>query len=311
VPRRIAAATATAYVNFNFPVGSPQSNVQQANPYAQQPRFFVLDPSSKETILLFGRLAQEYYPDTPEQSGRQGEPYAYLVQGTGTSIASRLQPPPPTPKWERLFQNPTGGTDPKISRATFQVRMQELPFLWPLFKNETIVESTIYNVIVEQNLQAIEVAKADADELKAYIDNLAGGDPAVAQQIRGALAQFEMGGGNLPDLGIRKVRQRSRAQARKVVHEIFGNEELSSRVCRAFLDSLFGSEKKEFSRYEFARALGQMSREEFSSGNVDFETFAARLRESLADYPVPAVRPAMSPGLGQLFKLFGKAPGPS
>ncbi|KAF8820178.1 hypothetical protein IE077_003470 [Cardiosporidium cionae] len=221
---RCAKRVPSLYVNFNFPVGRSLEDIPLLHP---APRMIILLNSifagdTKQTLLLFGKLAEHFYPDTPEQIAKVGEPYSYNLLGTpfpwSHSVAD-VHSRKPVPKWECLFNAQAGG---EITRMQFQSRLANLPFKWPLFKNQTVVQSQLYNLLVEQNLQSLEVVSAFPKEKKGNDE----GSDYMADVLKKLSHRTKYG--SFPAVEFSKVKPRNPSDNRALIHNLFSKEKISS-----------------------------------------------------------------------------------
>jgi len=287
----IGISRKVAYINFNFPINPPSLTENSGNipvvfsPVIKNPLNTIdLPPDSKDLILLFGRLAEEVYPETLEQSNKKGEGYSWKILGEPQSIAARInrQVAAIEPKWTKIFHNPSSD---KIARFQFQARVGRLPFKWPIFVNQTVVESHLYSSLVEQNSQTFETARIDPAGLEAWLLEIAGGDKVVAASLAKSIAEYERMGHVFGI--IRKIKALNRSATRALLHKLSMNEEVSRRVFEAFFDSVLGPDKKYFSKEEFSHGIGRW-KGAFSDGEIPFDTFVEEVRKHL---PPPVQAP--------------------
>jgi len=298
-----------AYINYNFPINPPSlspGNIPAVfSPGIKNPLSTLdIPPDTKELILLFGRLAEEVYPETLEQGAVNGEGYSWKIIGEPQSIVGRInRQNKALPKWTKIFRNPASV---KIARFQFQARLSRLPFKWPIWDNQTAVESTAYNLLIEQNSQSFDTVRMDPSSLEGWLQQVSGGDRVVAANLLKSIGEYERLGHTFGVL--RKIKQINRSTTRAFLHKLSMNEEISPRVFDAFFDSVLGKGKIYFSLEEFSGGIG-IWKGPISDGEIDFETFSCEVGKHLGHQRSSTAKPASKSIrniIGGILGLFGR-----
>uniref|UniRef100_A0A0G4FTG5 EF-hand domain-containing protein n=1 Tax=Chromera velia CCMP2878 TaxID=1169474 RepID=A0A0G4FTG5_9ALVE len=182
-----------AYINFNFPPGSKRSRLDEIIGESRGKAIYV-DAELRDLMLLFGRLAEDYYPPTPEQS-RKGEPYAMYIQGAPSSIQGRLEmQTEPSRQWHKLFMSDQGVNQEEVGFTTLKNRLKRLPLRWPVYQNETAVLKPLLNEMMEANSVALEIIPRNDAKFHRYVLKMSSGNRGLAPVISTAIIQMEQKG---------------------------------------------------------------------------------------------------------------------
>ncbi|ANQ07851.1 Uncharacterized protein PCOAH_00023240 [Plasmodium coatneyi] len=271
-----------------------------------------LNDDLKNIILLFGRIAEPYYPKTAEQFNFYKEPYSkYIHTGENTSNT----------KWKHVFKD-----HKKINKTIFHEKVCQLKFKWPINEDENITENNFYNFVIEKCLNNINIVKNNIHHLKLLLTKAieskkepAGrgdkqGTPVEEQRKlflhnlydelekeffsenedteQGERRNADQQGDPLErDRRRRKIleklenlhlsdifKQHNRSYTRLLVNEIFNKEYPSKRTTDLFLHLLFQTNVEEFSYEHFITCLNRLGKkiELFTcnyNSNIHFDHF--------------------------------------
>ncbi|SBS84187.1 conserved Plasmodium protein, unknown function [Plasmodium malariae] len=123
-------------------------------------REYKLNDDLKNIILLFGRIAEHYYPNTAEQFNLFKEPYSkYIYTNENNSSL----------KWKHVFNN---YHNKKIDKNVFYEKICELKFKWPINEDENITEHNFYNLVIEKCLNNIYTVRNNIHNLKILLTKI-------------------------------------------------------------------------------------------------------------------------------------------
>ncbi|GAW80450.1 hypothetical protein, conserved [Plasmodium gonderi] len=128
------------------------------NPYKKidvNERQYKLNDDLRNIILLFGRIAEPYYPKTAEQFNFFKEPYSKYIHTNENKNST---------KWKYIFKDKN-----KINKNIFYEKICELKFKWPINEDENITEYNFYNLVIEKCLNNINIVKNNIHNLKVFL----------------------------------------------------------------------------------------------------------------------------------------------
>ncbi|CRG99578.1 conserved Plasmodium protein, unknown function [Plasmodium relictum] len=227
-----------------------------------------LNEDLKNIILLFGRIAEHYYPNTVEQFNFYKEPYSKYIY-TNDSKNSK--------KWKYVFNNE------KINKNVFYERICELKFKWPINQNENITEYNFYNVVIEKCLNNINIIRHNIHNLKLFltkmIENNKNKENVFLHNLYNEL-ENELTSDNkislngelvndkkkkflerLQNLDLNDIfKQHNRSYSRFLVNEVFNREYPSKKTIDIFLYLIFQKNVDEFTFDYFSKHLNKLGK---------------------------------------------------
>ncbi|SCP04011.1 conserved Plasmodium protein, unknown function [Plasmodium ovale] len=252
-------------------------------------REYKLSDDLKNIILLFGRIAKHYYPNTVEQFHFFKEPYSKYIY-TKENINST--------KWKHVFKN-----NEIINKNIFYQKICQLKFKWPINQDENITEYNFYNLVIEKCLNNINMVKSNIHNLKILLskiveskegkDRVDGKDSKRSRGknplIRNLYDELEkelltnvsesaydashQGGSEqskdkeikllekLENLQLSDIfKQHNRSYSRQLVNEVFNREYPSKKTTDIFLYLLFQKNVEEFSYEHFLKNLNKLGK---------------------------------------------------
>ncbi|CAA9987657.1 conserved Plasmodium protein, unknown function [Plasmodium knowlesi strain H] len=302
VPSEKRIPKCAAFIYFNSPYKKIDATEKE----------YKLNDDLKNIILLFGRIAEPYYPKTAEQFNFNKEPYSkYIHTGENSSCT----------KWKYVFKD-----HKKINKTIFHEKICQLKFKWPINQDENITENNFYNFVIERCLNNINIVKNNIHHLKLLLSKAIEskkeytgrgdkeGTPAEEQKklflhnLYDELEKEFFNGnedieqGEKPNSGLqgdplerdkrrRKIleklenlhlndifKQHNRSYTRLLVNEIFNKEYPSKKTTDLFLHLLFQSNVEEFSYEHFITCLNRLGKkiELFTcnyNSNIHFDHF--------------------------------------
>ncbi|SOV77013.1 conserved Plasmodium protein, unknown function [Plasmodium sp. gorilla clade G3] len=142
-------------------------------------REYKINDDLKNIILLFGRIAEPYYPKAVEQFNHFKEPYSkyiytnnnrnYNYSNYNNDNISSSNSNGTFNKWKFIFQDIK-----KMDKNIFHERVCQLKFKWPINKDENITEYDFYNYIIERCLYNINIMRSNIQKLKYLLTKLVG-----------------------------------------------------------------------------------------------------------------------------------------
>ncbi|CAG9478618.1 conserved Plasmodium protein, unknown function [Plasmodium vivax] len=274
---------------------------------------YKLNDDLRNIILLFGRIAEPYYPKTAEQFNFYKEPYSKYIH-TGEN--------PSHTKWKHVFKD-----HQTINKNIFHEKICQLKFKWPINQDENIAENNFYNLVIEKCLNNINIVKNNIHQLKLLLSRAieskkepAGrggkqatpaeeqrrlflhslydelekeffseneeasqreerrnarqqGDPLERDRRRRQILE-KLENFHLSDI----FKQHNRSYTRLLVNEIFNKEYPSKKTTDLFLHLLFQTNVEEFSYEQFLTCLNRLGKkiELFTcnyNSNIHFDHF--------------------------------------
>ncbi|KJP87772.1 hypothetical protein AK88_02528 [Plasmodium fragile] len=273
---------------------------------------YKLNDDLRNIILLFGRIAEPYYPKTAEQFNFYKEPYSKYIH-TGEN--------PSCTKWKHVFKD-----HKKINKNIFHEKICQFKFKWPIDEDENIAENNFYNFVIEKCLNNINIVKNNIHHLKLLLTKAieskkepAGGGSkqgtpaeerrklflhnlydALEKEFFNEYEDTGRGEGQnegqqrdplererrrrqilekLENLHLNDIfKQHNRSYTRLLVNEIFNKEYPSKKTTDLFLHLLFQSNIEEFSYEQFITCLNRLGKkiELFTcnyNSNINFDHF--------------------------------------
>ncbi|SPJ10441.1 conserved Plasmodium protein, unknown function [Plasmodium sp. DRC-Itaito] len=145
-------------------------------------REYKINDDLKNIILLFGRIAEPYYPKAVEQFNHFKEPYSkYIYTNNNNNYNNNnnnyyyndninsSSSNDTSNKWKFIFQDIK-----KMDKNMFHERVCQLKFKWPINKDENITEYDFYNYIIERCLYNINIMRSNIQKLKYLLTKLVG-----------------------------------------------------------------------------------------------------------------------------------------
>ncbi|KNG78180.1 hypothetical protein PFMG_04227 [Plasmodium falciparum IGH-CR14] len=144
-------------------------------------REYKINDDLKNIILLFGRIAEPYYPKAVEQFNHFKEPYSKYIYTNNRSnynnnnnnnyynININSSSNDPSAKWKFIFRDIK-----KMDKNMFHERICQLKFKWPINKDENITEYDFYNYIIERCLYNINIMRSNIQKLKYLLTKIVG-----------------------------------------------------------------------------------------------------------------------------------------
>ncbi|CAD2109201.1 hypothetical protein YYG_05054 [Plasmodium vinckei petteri] len=117
-----------------------------------------LNDDLKNIILLFGRIAEPYYPHTIEQFNNFKEPYSKYIYTDNIYNST---------KWTNVFKD-----NEKINKKQFYQKICQLKFKWPINEDENITEHDFYNLVIERCLNNINIIRNNIHNLKTLFTQI-------------------------------------------------------------------------------------------------------------------------------------------
>ncbi|CXI72412.1 conserved Plasmodium protein, unknown function [Plasmodium berghei] len=134
----------TAYFTFIYPYNKLYIRSNEKN--------HKLNDDLKNIILLFGRIAEPYYPHTIEQFNNFKEPYSKYIYTDNIYNST---------KWANVFKD-----NEKVNKKQFYQKICQLKFKWPINEDENITEHDFYNLVIERCLNNINIIRNNIHNLK-------------------------------------------------------------------------------------------------------------------------------------------------
>ncbi|VWU49059.1 conserved protein, unknown function [Hepatocystis sp. ex Piliocolobus tephrosceles] len=121
-------------------------------------KYYKLNNDLKNIILLFGRIAEYYYPNTVEQFNLFKEPYSKYIHTNYKNNST---------KWKQVFNN-----NVKINKNIFYKKICQLKFKWPINEDENITEHQFYDLFLERCSNNINLLRNHIYNMKLLLDKI-------------------------------------------------------------------------------------------------------------------------------------------